>query len=147
MDDLADEYYDQQDYDQQDYDQEDETEETEEYKEYAEYAIDENGNVLDYLVYGADACVIWATIALNIARERFEIFSDDYGNEVESLVGLSTDHDFVASEAKRMITECLTVNEHINGITNFEIEFENDKAYVNFTLDTEYGEADMNVSV
>lgn len=146
MDDLSDEYY--EEYDEDESVEDDQSsDDVVEPSEYAEYAIDGDGNILDYLVYGDEACKVWATLALNIVRERYEIFSDDYGCEKESLIGLSLDHNFIESEAERMISECLTVNEYINGVSNFTMEFEGDKAEVSFVMETEFGEVDMDVSI
>ncbi len=107
---------------------------------YAEYAIDENGNVLDYFVYGKEACRVWAILALNIARGRYEIFDEDYGNELEDLIGSSTDQDYISAEAERMINECLSENEYINGITNFEMTLEEGLATLSFTINTVFGD-------
>lgn len=107
---------------------------------YAEYAIDENGNVLDYLVYGKEACRVWAILALNIARGRYEIFDEDYGNELEDLIGSSTDQDYISAEAERMINECLSENEYINGIANFEMTLEEGLATLSFTINTVFGD-------
>lgn len=110
---------------------------------YAEYAIDEYGNVQDYLVYGKEACRVWSILALNIARGRFEIFSEDYGCELEDIIGSITDQDYVASEAERMIDECLSENQYINGISNFSLTQSDDLVTCSFTINTVFGDEVM----
>lgn len=111
-------------------------------QEYFEYALDKDGHVKDYKVYGLEAVKVWITLVLQIARERFELFTSDYGNEVENLIG-TTNRDLFVSESERMIRECLTQNKYIQGIRNFYCEFEMDKAVCAFTVVTVFGEEDL----
>ena len=62
------------------------------------------------LVEGAEAVSVWAWNALNTHRFRHEIFTWDYGNDIESLIGQPFTDDLKQAEAKRCVTECLLIN-------------------------------------
>ena len=50
--------------------------------EYKEYGIDfETGQLTGKVVTGIEAVRVWAYLALNTAKYRFEQYSWDYGNE------------------------------------------------------------------
>lgn len=114
-------------------------------EEYVEYAINENGEVQDYLVSGAEACKVWAILALNIEQSAFEIFSDNYGCSLQELMSESIDRDIFESEAERMIDECLKQNKYINGIKNFSVDYSDDgySAKISFTIKTVFGDEEV----
>lgn len=132
-----------------DIDDEAEDEDEDEDDEPCEFGIDfETGQLTGGRVYGADALAVWAWLALQTPRYACEIFTDEYGNELTSLIGTTVDLDYVKSEAERMVTDCVTVNEDITGIDNFSIELDGSKVSISFTLLTEYGESDVeNVTI
>ena len=98
-------------------------------------------------VSGLPALKVWARNALLTPRYRYEIFTDEYGSELETLIGHAYSPVFVAMEAKRMVTECVTVHPNISGITNFSSVLDDDKLTVTFTLVTDYGDTEMEVEV
>lgn len=113
-----------------------------------DYGINFDRNILTGVtVSGLPALKVWARNALLTPRYRYEIFSDDYGSELETLIGHVYSQDYVSCEAKRMVTECLTVHPNINGITNFSSVLDGDTLKVTFTLVTDYGDTDMDVEV
>ena len=85
-----------------------------------EYGIDfETGQLSGKMVEGYDALLVWAWLALRTPRYRYYIYSEDYGQEYEDLVGKSYSEELTDSELERMTEECLTENPYITGIENF----------------------------
>lgn len=121
-----------------------ETEEEEETPR--EYEIDfSTGELTGRIVEGLDAIKVWIYLALRVPRYRHVIYSWDYGNELETLVGQGYTKDHLELEVNRMLEEALLINENILSIDNLEVTQESDKISVSFTANTLYGEVDVNV--
>lgn len=121
-----------------------ETEEEEETPR--EYEIDfSTGELTGRIVEGLDAIKVWIYLALRVPRYRHVIYSWDYGNELETLVGQGYTQDHLELEVNRMLEEALLINENILSIDNLEVTQESDKISVSFTANTLYGEVDVNV--
>lgn len=130
------------------FDIEDEDVEVEEKEEevYKEYEIDwETGQLTGRIVEGLEAVKVWIYLALQTERYVFEQFTWDYGNELSTLIGTSNNQEYLQMEVKRMVKDCLSVNEHITDIDNFQCEVEDEKITITFTAVTDYGEVDINV--
>lgn len=112
----------------------------------AEYGIDfETGRLTGGKVTGLEAIKVWVYMALRIPRYRNIIYSWDFGNELEDLIGKGYSHEYLESEIPRMITECLLINPYINEVMDFTVKSENDKLTVNFTIATIYGNEVINL--
>lgn len=123
-----------------------ESEGTEEYSISKEYQIDfATGQLTGTLVEGLEAIRIWAFLAINTARYRYDIYSWDYGCEIEDMIGQSLTQEYLDTEIPRVIEECLMVNPHIKSISNISIALIDDKLSGSFTINTDYGEAEINV--
>lgn len=81
-----------------------------------------------------------------LKTERFAhlIYDASYGFEGHGLIG----HDplFVQSELRRRISEALLQDDRVTDITDFQISLEGDSALVRFTVVSDYGTFDMEVS-
>ncbi len=113
------------------------------YKEY-EYDINTNqltGKILD----GKAALKIWIYKALLTKRYIYPIYSWDYGQDLEELIGQGYENDYIKSEVERRVQECLMINEHIKGCHSFEVNLINDILQISFTVDTAFGEVAINV--
>ena len=64
---------------------------------------------------------------------------------MEELIGKGYETDFIKSEVRRRIQDCLMVNEHIKGCHSFEVHLINDALKISFTVDTTFGEVNINV--
>lgn len=119
--------------------------ETEESKIPIEYEIDFERNCLTgKKVEGKEAIKVWIWLVLKIARYRFQIYSWDYGNEFEDLIGQVYSDEYLETELLRMTEECLLINENIQGISDFSVEKDETKLIINFTANTIYGEILIN---
>ncbi len=105
-----------------------------------EYGIDfETGKLNGKIVEGKDALRVWIYFALKIARYRYRMFTWDYGNEFEDLIGTAYSIDYRLSEIERMTRECLTAHPNIQGISDFEAEFSGSTLKIRFTVDSDFG--------
>ena len=113
-----------------------------------EYGIDfETGQLSGKMVEGYDALLVWAWLALRTPRYRYYIYSEDYEQEYENLVGKSYSEELTDSELERMTEECLTENPYITGIENFSCIKQEEKITLTFRLITELGDGEVNTDV
>lgn len=113
-----------------------------------EYGINfETGQLSGKMVEGYDALLVWAWLALRTQRYRYYIYSEDYGQEYENLVGKSYSEELTDSELERMTEECLTENPYITGIENFSCVKQEEKITLTFRLITELGDGEVNTDV
>lgn len=113
-----------------------------------EYEIDFKTNKLTgRIVTGVDAICVWAYLALQVRRYKWVIYSWFYGEEYTNLIGYSYSEDYLYSEVKRYMEECLFENEHITGIENLEVTQIKDKLYIKFKLITDVGSKEVELYV
>lgn len=82
-----------------------------------------------------------------LQTERFEylIYSFNYGHELKTLIGRSP--SYVESEINRMITEALTQDDRIEGISNLKIEVNGDNLLAQFDVITTAGRFEQEVDI
>ena len=113
---------------------------------YREYEFDFNtGQLTGKILEDKVALKIWIYKALLTNRYGYPIYSWDYGQDLEELIGQGYETDFIKSEVERRIQECLMINEHIKGCHNFDISLINDTLKISFTVNTTFGEVMINV--
>ncbi len=113
-----------------------------------EYGIDFNtGELTGKIVTGVDALCVWAYLALKAKRYKWVIYSWQYGEEYTNLIGNGYDEDYLYSEVRRYIQECLFVNEHITAIKDLEVSQEKELLQIRFTMVTDVGTKEVKVSV
>lgn len=125
-----------------------ELEEIEVKKEIVEYEIDfQTGQLTRKLVKGLEAVKTWVWMALQTARYRYQIYSWNYGNELENVLGTSYSQEYLESELQFLIKDCIFENEHIKEIKEFQCIKENDAIRISFFVVTEYGEGEITTIV
>lgn len=97
------------------------------------------------VVEGAEAIRTWVWKALVTERARYEIYSWDFGSEVESLIGQPYTDELKRAEAVRYVREALEINPYITEVTAASVEFDNGVLTINVTVDTVYGEVQAHV--
>jgi Protein of unknown function (DUF2634). len=97
------------------------------------------------IVTGKEAVLVWVRKALQTQRYRHEIYTWDYGCENESLIGKPFTDELKQSEATRYVKECLMINQYIIDVKNIKTEFSGETLIINATIETIYGEAELNV--
>lgn len=78
-------------------------------------------------------------------RLQYLIYSDNYGSELEKLIG--SNPVFVQSEITRMIREALTQDDRISSLENVQTAAAGDSLLVEFTVISSYGSFDMTQEV
>lgn len=113
-----------------------------------EYEIDfETGQLTGKVVDGLEAVKVWAWLALQVSRERYYIYTSDYGQEYEDMIGRGYTKDYLKAELKRMTEECLTVNPFITGIENFTMEKDGGHVTLSFLMVTNLGDTEVSTIV
>ncbi|WP_312695609.1 DUF2634 domain-containing protein [Caproiciproducens sp.] len=97
------------------------------------------------IIEGKEAVVVWAWKALHAQRFRYEMYSWEYGNETESLIGQNFSEELKRAEAARYVRECLLINPYITDAADVSVEFSDGLLAITGTLITIYGEAKLNV--
>ena len=126
-----------------------ELEASNEYPLYKEIAWDfeknepiiENGEFK--IVEENEAIKVWVYKAIKTVRYQHEIYSWDYGCEIESLLGKRFNIGFIQSETKRFIREALSINPYITNISKIDVNFEDDDLLVKVELESIYGSLDV----
>ena len=113
-----------------------------------EYGMNfETGQLTGKIVEGLEALKVWAYLTLQTAERRYYIYSWEYGHDLESLIGKGYSRDYMATEAERMVRECLTVNPYITDVDNFEFEQKEDHVTLKFMMITDFGDEEVETSV
>ena len=113
-----------------------------------EYELDfDTGRLTGRIVTGVDALCVWAYLALKAKRYKWAIYSWQYGEEYTNLIGYSFDEDYLYSEVKRYIEECLFINEHITAIEDLTVTQVREKLYVRFRMVTDVGSKEVAIDV
>lgn len=116
--------------------------------EQTDYEIDfVTGALTGRIITGFDAVIQWIRLTLGTERYFYNQFSWDYGSELETLIGREESKEYIESEVNRMITDALSVNDAIEGITDMTISTEKDSLYAEFTVNTIYGSGEVKVNV
>ena len=84
-------------------------------------------------------------IILNVERFRWQIYSPNSGMQWDGLIG--QDPGYVASELQRRITDALSVDDRVRGISNFSYTVDGNSLEASFTVNTVYGSTQTTVEV
>ena len=113
-----------------------------------EYEIDfKTGKLTGRIVEGVNALCVWAYLAIKAKRYKWVIYSWFYGSEHYNLIGYSYSEEYLHSEIKRYLEDCLSENEHITGIEDLVVSKIKDKLTIKFTLVTDVGNKGVEMDV
>lgn len=87
-----------------------------------------------------DAWLEWCRKALMTQRYRYPIYSRNYGQEFEELIGRGLTREAIESEIKRMTTECLMVDPRTASVQNFTFHWEGDQCFFTCEVSNVRGE-------
>lgn len=97
--------------------------------------VTRNGSLVP--VYGIESLKVWIEKTMRTEQFRFAIYEDDeYGVQLENLIGSNYPRDFIEAEIKREVTEALTRHPHINAIENWSFERDGKLMRIWFTVIT-----------
>ena len=97
------------------------------------------------LTDGIDAARQAIRLILHTERFRYEIFSFNYGTELESLIG--TGDSFLFPEIKRRVTEALLVDDRVTGTSDFQFARVRTRVSVTFTVHTIFGDMEQSLLI
>lgn len=81
---------------------------------------------------------------LSTEKYQYPIY-EDYGVELASLIG--KERSYVVPEVERRIMEALLSDERILSVNNFRFEFAQSKYHVTFSVETTYGDTEVEKEV
>lgn len=111
-----------------------------------DYEIDFERNVLTgRMIEGIEAVKQWIRLALGTERYFYRQYSWNFGHELDTLIGKGYSNGYIETEAYRMVSEALQLEPNIVSISNFKCHFDDGNLTVSFTVNTTYGEDDVNV--
>ena len=99
------------------------------------------------IVTGKEAVKVWAWKALHVPRFRHEMYSRNYGSELQSLIGQPYSAELKRAEAIRYVREALTINPYISSVDDISVEFEDGKLSIFCKVNTIYGDSEVSASV
>ena len=104
-----------------------------------------NGNIS--ILTGVPALKIWIYKTLLSQRGRYQAYTWNYGNDLDSLVGAAMTRDVISSEAKRITEEALYTNAHIFNLKNFTAVLEDNQLKIDFVAETDAGDIEVSTNV
>ncbi|MCD8216683.1 MAG: DUF2634 domain-containing protein [Clostridiales bacterium] len=93
-----------------------------------------------------DLDAVTQAIRKAIITPRFKclIYSDQYGSEVEdAVIANDATREYTEAAMEGFIKDALAPDTRILDVSDFSFEFKNDAAYVSFTVETIYGETEI----
>ena len=119
---------------------------------FKEYAIDfitgeliTNEQGENIVLEKKEALKIWIWAVLQVTKNRYKIYSSNYGNELESLISKDYSKELIDSEVTRYMEECLLANPYIKSVENVNVNFEGSKLNIKVKVKTIYGEVETDV--
>lgn len=94
-------------------------------------------------VTGVEAVKVWIWKALKTQRARYEIYTWDFGSEIETLMGQNFSEETKKAEAARYVREALEINPYITDVNVNDISFDRGDLCIKAFVNTIYGEVDM----
>jgi Protein of unknown function (DUF2634) len=73
-------------------------------------------------------------------RSRYLIYDDEYGTELEDLIGADVTDAFLQEEIPRVIREALIYDDRIADVRDFVVRREKDVVFIEFTIEKVDGE-------
>lgn len=127
---------------------EDNTEEIEGQEIPTDFEIDfKTGKLTGRIISGVDAVKQWARLVLSIDRYYFTQYSWDFGAELSELIGQGGSREYIESEVEMRITDALMTSEYIESVGDFEIEVGGDTITARFTIETAFGDSEVEINV
>lgn len=94
----------------------------------------DTGRFTSFMIDEDEALKQFIRKALATARFRYLIYSEDFGSELEDLIGQDITIELLETEIPRLITEALIYDDRIESCENFTITKDKDEVYATFTV-------------
>ena len=103
------------------------------------WLIDKEQNQVSRMDEGLDAVRQAVEIALSVERFRWQIYSTNFGAELDGLVG--EDEAYIVSELPRLIEEALSTDDRIRAVDDFSFSRTDENSMtVTFAVHTVFGD-------
>ncbi len=103
------------------------------------WLIDKEQNQVSRMDDGLEAVRQAVEIALSVERFRWQIYSTNFGAELDDLVG--EDEAYIVSELPRLIEEALSTDDRIRAVDDFSFSrTDGNSMTVTFAVHTVYGD-------
>lgn len=109
------------------------------------FRLDEQTGIVRDLTKGFEATRQAIRLILLTERFRYEIYSFQYGTELEGLVGMGD--SILFPEIKRRVTEALMVDDRVTGTSDFRFNRLRTRVTVRFTVHTIFGDAQQTIDL
>ena len=109
------------------------------------WKIDFNKNVVTVPITGVDAIKQAVNIILASERYEYEIFSNQFGVELDELIG--ENQQYAMSEIKRRVIEALSQDDRISEVTDFEYARNKTTLIATFTIVCNLGQFEAETEV
>lgn len=103
------------------------------------YALDFDNNEMGGIIDGEQAIRQFIRKAIKTPRFRFLIYDDEYGCELDDLIGANVSDALLQTEIPRVIREALIYDDRIENVSNFVITRKKDMVFIEFTVTTSDG--------
>lgn len=98
------------------------------------YKLDFENGVIGDFIDDDEALRQFIYKAIRTARFRYLIYDDQYGSELEDLIGDDVTEAFLNEEIPRVIREALIYDDRIADVRDFVVRREGDGVFVEFTV-------------
>lgn len=98
------------------------------------YKLDFENGVIGDFIDDDEALRQFIVKAIRTARFRYLIYDDEYGSELEDLIGADVTEAFLNEEIPRVIREALIYDDRIADVRDFAVRREGDGVFVEFTV-------------
>lgn len=111
------------------------------------YALDLGSGAVGGIIDGREAIRQFILKSILTSRFHFSIYDEDYGCELEDLIGQDVPMELLETEIPRVITEALIYDDRIDDVYGFDITQEADNLFVSFYVDTDNDTIPMEVTI
>lgn len=111
------------------------------------YRLNFGTSRLGGMIDDVDALKQFIVKTLLTNRSHYRIYSDDYGCELESLIGSDVSEAFIQAEIPRMVRESLIYDDRIDDVTDITARREGDSVYIIAMVESIYGEFTQEVVI
>lgn len=111
------------------------------------YRINFDSGKVSGLVDELDAIRQFVRKAIITCRGQFLIYTDDYGCELENLIGEDVTDAFLQSEVPRMVREALIYDDRIEDITGMSVLRQGDAIRISLTVISIFGDIRQEVTI
>lgn len=111
------------------------------------YRLDFDTGEFSGMVDDEDALKQFIIKALTTKRAHFHMYTDDYGCELEYLIGSDVSEAFIQAEIPRMVREALIYDDRIDDVSNVTADKVGDSIFIDVEVESIYGNITQGVAI